>query len=243
MELRAFYRDARNYVTSGIPIDLGDGKSYFEFVNRDYSNSRGIIATFYRRLSKSIGGQIDYTYQIAEGANSDPNEEFGAVLAGNEPTRSIIPLDWDQTHNINGSLFMGTKKWAGNAIFQLGSGYPYTPFITNYEMQGEVLSTVLKRNSRRKPMTLRIDLKLQRKINLMGINGKVYLSIYNATDRRNANVVYADSGSASETIEKRRANILSPFAPLRPNTIEEYYTRPDWYDHPRQIQIGFQISL
>ena len=243
MELRAFYRDARNYVTSGIPIDLGDGKSYFEFVNRDYSNSRGIIATFYRRLSKSIGGQIDYTYQIAEGANSDPNEEFGAVLAGNEPTRSIIPLDWDQTHNINGSLFMGTKKWAGNAIFQLGSGYPYTPFITNYEMQGEVLSTVLKRNSRRKPMTLRIDLKLQRKINLMGINGKVYLSIYNATDRRNENVVYADSGSASETIEKRRANILSPFAPLRPNTIEEYYTRPDWYDHPRQIQIGFQISL
>ena len=26
LELRAFYRDARNYVASGIPIDFGDGK-------------------------------------------------------------------------------------------------------------------------------------------------------------------------------------------------------------------------
>tara|TARA_B100000686_G_C16803276_1_gene987801 strand:- start:385 stop:3306 length:2922 start_codon:yes stop_codon:yes gene_type:complete len=243
MELRAFYRDARNYVSSGIPIDLGDGKSYFTYVNKDYSNSRGIIATFYRRLSSSLGGQIDYTYQIAEGANSDPTEEFGAVLAGNEPTRSIIPLDWDQTHNINGSLFASTKNWGANAIFQLGSGYPYTPFITNYEMQGEVLSNVLKRNSRRKPMTFRVDLKLQRKFELMGVSGKIYLSIYNATDRRNQINVYADSGSSSETIEKRRANILSPFEPLRPNTINEYFNRPDWYDHPRQIQFGLQVSL
>jgi len=243
LELRAFYRDARNYVSSGIPIDLGDGKSYYTYVNKDYSNSRGIIATFYRRLSRSLGGQIDYTYQIAEGANSDPTEEFGAVLAGNEPTRSIIPLDWDQTHNINGSLFASTKNWGANAIFQLGSGYPYTPFITNYEMQGEVLSNVLKRNSRRKPVTFRLDLKLQRKIQMMGIDGKIYLSIYNATDRRNQINVYADSGSAGETIEKKRANILSPFEPLRPNTVEEYYSRPDWYDHPRQIQFGLQFSL
>jgi len=243
LELRAFYRDARNYVSSGIPIDLGDGKSYYTYVNKDYSNSRGVIATFYRRLSRSIGGQIDYTYQIAEGANSDPTEEFGAVLAGNEPTRSIIPLDWDQSHNINGSIFANTKNWGGNAIFQLGSGYPYTPFITNYEMQGEVLSNVLKRNSRRKPMTFRIDLKLQRRIQMMGASAKIYLSIYNATDRRNQISVYADSGSASETIEKRRANILSPFEPLRPNTIDEYYNRPDWYDQPRQIQFGLQFSL
>jgi len=140
-------------------------------------------------------------------------------------------------------LFASTKNWGANAIFQLGSGYPYTPFITNYEMQGEVLSNVLKRNSRRKPVTFRLDLKLQRKIQMMGINGKIYLSIYNATDRRNHINVYADSGIAGETIEKRRANILSPFEPLRPNTIEKYYSRPDWYDHPRQIQFGLMLSL
>ena len=178
-ELKAFYRDARNYVSSGIPIDLGDGKAYYTFVNKDYSNSRGIIATIYRRFSNLFGGQLDYTYQVAEGANSNPVEEFGAVLAGNEPTRSIIPLDWDQTHNLNGSIFGNYKRWGANTVFQFGSGYPYTPQITNYESQGEVLSNVLLRNSRRKPITFRLDLKVHRDLKLgnLFLNDKMEVKV------------------------------------------------------------------
>ena len=243
LEIRAFYRDARNYVSSGIPIDLGDGKTYYTYVNRDYSNSRGIITTFFRKINRNIGGQIDYTYQIAEGANSDPTEEFGAVLAGNEPTRSMIPLDWDQTHNLNGTIFTSLKGWGANLIFQLGSGYPYTPQITNYEMQGEVLSNVLKRNSRRKPVTYRFDMKIHRKIKIGNFLGKMYLSIYNLTDRRNQISVYGDTGNSRETIQKRRAEIISPFEPMRPNTISQFFNRPDWYDSPRQIQLGIQFGI
>ena len=40
LELRAFYRDARNYVSSGIPIDLGDGKAYYTFVNKEFKLAR-----------------------------------------------------------------------------------------------------------------------------------------------------------------------------------------------------------
>ncbi len=242
MELKAFYRDARDYVSSGIPIDLGDGKAYYTYVNKDYSNSRGIIATVYRRFSNFFGGQFDYTYQVAEGANSNPVEEFGAVLAGNEPTRSIIPLDWDQTHNLNGSIFSNFQKWGANAVFQFGSGYPYTPRITNYESQGGVLSNVLIRNSRRKPETFRIDIKLHREIDLGSFKGKIYLKVQNLTDRRNQISVYGDSGRSDETIEKSRAQIISPFEPMRPNTIEQYFNRPEWYDPPRQIQMGLQFS-
>ncbi|GIT40439.1 MAG: hypothetical protein Ct9H300mP9_2890 [Candidatus Neomarinimicrobiota bacterium] len=54
-------------------------------------------------------------------------------------------------HNLNGSVTTAYKGWGLNTIFQYGSGYPYTPVITNYEQQGEVLSNVLLRNSRRKP--------------------------------------------------------------------------------------------
>ncbi len=243
LEIRAFYRDARNYVSSGIPIDLGDGKTYYTYVNRDYSNSRGIITTFFRKINRNIGGQIDYTYQIAEGANSDPTEEFGAVLAGNEPTRSMIPLDWDQTHNLNGTIFTSLRDWGANLIFQFGSGYPYTPQITNYEMQGEVLSNVLKRNSRRKPVTYRFDMKIHRKIKIGTSSGKIYLSIYNLTDRRNQISVYGDTGNSRETIQKRRAETISPFEPMRPNTISEFFNRPDWYDSPRQIQLGIQFGI
>ena len=242
IELKGFYRDARNYVTSGIPIDLGDGKSYFTYVNKDYSNSRGVILTLFKQFSNYIGWQFDYTFQIAEGSNSNPNEEFGAVLAGKEPTRSIIPLDWDQSHNLNGSITTAYKGWGMNTIFQYGSGYPYTPFITNYEQQGEILSNVLLRNSRRKSSTFRVDTKLFKNIKLGRLSGRVYINIYNLLDRRNENYVYADSGTSDETIEEIRANIISPFEPLRPNTLDEFFDRPDWYDEPREIQLGFQFT-
>jgi len=242
IEIKGFYRDARNYVSSGIPIDLGDGKSYYTYVNKDYSNSRGIIFSFYRRFNHLIGWSLDYTYQIAEGSNSNPDEEFGAVLDGEEPTRSIIPLDWDQRHNINGSISIGQNGWGANAIFQYGSGYPYTPEITNYEQQGAVLSNVLLRNSRRKSSNFRIDLKLFKQIRVGTINGKFYINIYNLFDRRNELTVYGDSGRSDQTIEESRAEIISPFEPLRPNTISEYYNRPHWYDEPREIQFGFQFA-
>ena len=242
IELKGFYRDARNYVTSGIPIDLGDGKSYYNYVNKDYSNSRGIILTFLKQFHNYFGWQLDYTFQIAEGSNSNPDEEFGSVLAGREPTRSIIPLDWDQTHNLNGSLTIAYKGWGINTIFQYGSGYPYTPVITNYEQQGEILSNVLIRNSRRKSATFRMDTKFFKNIKLGRLQGKVYVNIFNLTDRRNENYVYSDTGTSNETIEKNRAEIISPFEPLRPNTIDQYFNRPDWYDEPREIQMGLQIS-
>ena len=242
IEIKGFYRDARNYVTSGIPIDLGDGKSYYTYVNKDYSNSRGVILMLFKQFSNYIGWKFDYTFQIAEGSNSNPNEEFGAVLAGKEPTRSIIPLDWDQMHNLNGSVTTAYKGWGLNTIFQYGSGYPYTPVITNYEQQGEVLSNVLIRNSRRKSSTFRMDVKFFKNIRMGSFNGRVYINVYNLTDRRNQNYVYADSGRSDETIEKNRAEIISPFEPLRPNTLDQFFNRPDWYDEPREIQLGLQFS-
>jgi outer membrane receptor protein involved in Fe transport len=242
IEIKGFYRDARNYVTSSIPIDLGDGKSYYTYINKDYSNSRGVILMLYKQFSNYIGWQFDYTFQVAEGANSNPNEEFGAVLAGKEPTRSIIPLDWDQMHNLNGSVTAAYKGWGLNTIFQYGSGYPYTPVITNYEQQGEVLSNVLLRNSRRKSSTFRMDLKFFKNIRIGSFNGRAYINVYNLTDRRNQNFVYADSGSSDETIEKNRAEIISPFEPLRPNTMDQFFNRPEWYDEPREIQLGLQFS-
>ena len=61
-------------------------------------------------------------------------------------------------------------------------------------------------------------------------------------DRRNENYVYADSGTSDETIEENRARIISPFEPLRPNTLDDFFVRPDWYDEPREIQLGLQFS-
>ena len=54
--------------------------------------------------------------------------------------------------------------------------------------------------------------------------------------------MYGDSGKANQTIEQARAQAISPFEPMRPNTLEQFFNRPDWYDPPRQIQMGLQIA-
>ena len=78
------------------------------------------------------------------------------------------------------------------------------------------MSTVLLRNSRRKPSTFRMDVKLHRGIKIGELNGKFYIRIQNLTDRRNHISVYGDSGKANQTIEQARAQAISPFEPMRP---------------------------
>jgi hypothetical protein len=87
-----------------------------------------------------------------------------------------------------------------------------------------------------------MDVKFFKNIRMGSFNGRVYINVYNLTDRRNQNYVYADSGRPDETIEKNRAEIISPFEPLRPNTLDQFFNRPDWYDEPREIQLGLQFS-
>ena len=241
LDLRAYYKDSRDYVSSGIPIDLGDGKSYYTYVNKDYSNTRGIIITLDRFYQNGFGWHIDYTYQKAEGSNSDPSEEFGAVVNGQEPTRSIIPLDWDQNNNLNGSFFFDYNGWVTSLLFQYGSGYPFTPVITNYEGQGGQLANVLIKNSRRKLYTYNFDLKISRGIKINNFKGKLFININNLLDTRNEISVYGDTGRANRTIEQVRANIISPYEPMRPHSLDDYFSRPDWYSEPRSIQLGLEL--
>ena len=241
LDLRAYYKDSRDYVSSGIPIDLGDGKSYYTYVNKDYSNTRGIIITLDRFYQNGFGWHIDYTYQKAEGSNSDPSEEFGAVVNGQEPTRSIIPLDWDQNNNLNGSFFFDYGGWVTSLLLQYGSGYPFTPVITNYEGQGGQLANVLIKNSRRKLYTYNFDLKISKGIKINNFKGKLFININNLLDTRNEISVYGDTGRANRTVEQVRANIISPYEPMRPHSLDDYFSRPDWYSEPRSIQLGLEL--
>jgi len=243
IEITGYHKDIRDWISSGIPIDLGDGKSYYTFVNKDYSNVRGVIISLDKGFSENYVWHLDYTYQVNEGSNSDPAEEFGAVLAGQEPSRSIIPMDWDQLHTLNVSAVVSIRDWGANLILQYGSGYPYTPIITNYEQRGGDIANTLLRNSRRKQTTVNVDVKAFRELNLLGdIRGRIFLNVYNLFDRRNERIVYGDTGRANRTIEQARAEQISRNEPLRPNSLSDFFARPDWYSPPRQIQFGVKLS-
>ena len=244
LEVTGYFRDVRNWVSTGIPIDLGGGASYFKYVNKDYSNVRGVIITVDRRFNNYYGWHIDYTFQTAEGSNSNPSEEFGAILDNSEPRRSIIPLNWDQRHTLNASAYTSYHGWGGHILMQYGSGYPYTPVYTSSSLQGQTLANVLIQNSRRKQSTVNFDLKLYKEITFSrDIHGRFFININNLFDTTNEITIWGDTGRSSGTAEQSLAEENDDGNPLRPNTISDYFNHPEWYSDPRNIQFGVQVSL
>ncbi len=238
LEVTGYYRDVRNWLTTGIPIEVGDGISYFNYINRDYSNVRGLTLNIERRFRTYYGYQVNYTFQVAEGSNSNPDEEFGALKDNKEPTRMILPLNWDQTHTLNGTFFIGHKQWYLSLISQFGSGYPYTPSINKASTQGINTSLVNLTNSRRKPLTFHVDMNFIYKLNLLSVKTEFFIKVFNLFNRRNELTVYSDTGRANSTL-----TITSIEQYGRPNTVSEYYNHREWYSAPRQVQIGLKFGF
>ncbi len=238
VDITGYYRDVRDWVSTGIPIKIADGVSYFIYVNKDYSNVRGLTLNIDKRFSNYYGFNINYTFQVAEGSNSHSDEEFGAFLNNEEPTRLILPLDWDQTHTVNGVFFLGMRNWNLSLLGQFGSGNPYTPAINIAATQGINTSTVYLNNSRRKPIIYNLDLNFIYTIPIRGIEPQLFIKVFNLLDRRNELTVYGDTGRANETLDIQGVDEEG-----RPNTIDEFYNRRDWYSAPRQIQLGIKFNF
>jgi hypothetical protein len=66
----------------------------------------------------------------------------------------------------------------------------------------------------------------------------VFVKIYNLFDTQNELEVFTDTGRAGYSIEAGYSG-----QPRGINTIEEYFTRPDFYSAPRQIIVGAGISF
>ncbi len=241
VDITGFYRDVRNWVTTSVPIETYiPGVSYSKYINRDYANVRGVTLSMVLRPLAGYAVNVDYTYQVAEGSNSDPNEEFYAMQSLAEPTKMIIPLDWDQTHTLNAS-FIYSAQWGGVTLLgRYGSGYPYSPQISRSSRQGQNLSTGLRKNSRRKPPTYTFDLKLHKNISFGNVRAIFFINVYNIFDRLNEVDVFGDTGRAGNTLQWKN---VSQDDAARVNTVEEYLIYPHFYSAPREIQVGLEFDL
>ncbi len=238
MDITGYYRDVREWVSTGIPVDMGGGASYFTYVNKDYSNVRGLTLNLERRFSRGFGFNVNYTFQIAEGSNSNPDEEFGAIQDNKEPVRAILPLDWDQTHTMNGTFFVGGRDWSLSFIGQLGSGYPYTPTQNVATTQGISVSTDLPRNSRRKPLTYNLDMNFLYSLPIPYVESQLFVKMFNVLDQRNQLTVFSDTGVADETYDIQGTDDGS-----RPNSVNDFYIHSEWYSAPRHVQIGIKFNF
>lgn len=240
MDMTMFYRDIRSWVSTSSVISTSiPGVLYVNYINRDYANARGIVFSLKYSMNNFLYANVEYTYQVAEGSNSDPNDEYNSLLSNKEPTRFITPLNWDQRHTLNGSIAYTYQRWNMALISSYGSGYPYTPSIGISTRTGLNASSIMPLNSRRKPSTFEVNFRINYSVNIGKFDVSFYCNVNNLLDTRNATSVFTDTGEPNYT--NSIANVGAD--KNRTNTVEEFIVYPHWYSTPREILFGVKLAF
>jgi hypothetical protein len=232
VDVTGYYKDFRNLIGTEI-FDIGNGNKYSQYVNRDYGNTRGIIISLEKRHSHGFSATLDYTFQIAQGNASDPNSVFldNQTDPPRQPQTQLAPLDWDRRHSLNVTATIGElTDYTVTFIGRLGSGLPYTPAFQN-QRTGLL-------NSETRPTVATVDMYATKYLDVLGSPLNIFLKVYNLLDTRNELDVFSDTGRAGYSLEANYSG-----APRGINTIDEFYTRPEFYSAPRQIVLGLGISF
>ncbi|HNW58452.1 MAG TPA: TonB-dependent receptor [bacterium] len=232
IDVTGYYRDIRDWISTSAAIPTwSTGVTYSKKINRDFANVKGIALTVTRQLANSYGFDLDYTYQIVQGTNSSPEDEYLALNNGVEPKKSLSALDWDQRHACNFTFYFQQPGWGWNAIVSYNSGQPYTPEIISGTLTGQNVLSGLATNSRIKPGRFSIDLNAFKRLALLGRECEFFARVYNLLDARNPLTIWADSGKPDYTFYEAQATEADP----------SWFLRPDYYSEPRRIQFGMRM--
>lgn len=235
IDVTGFYRDIRNWIsTSPVKPTILSGVNYVIYNNRDFANVRGITLSMDKKFSDSYAFTVDYTFQIVEGTNSNPEEEFYSQQGGAEPTKFLTPLDWDQRHTLNANLFVGGNTWGASFISRFNTGQPYTPVSVTATRTGQSILAGLPDNSRNKPNIFTVDFNIYKNIRFRNLNFQLFMKIFNLFDAENPIVVYGDTGRPDYTLL-----LLSQAAQADPT----WFDNPSFYSEPRRVQVGTRISF
>ena len=233
MDLTAYNRDVRSWVSTSRLIETElPGVTYVVYANRDYANTRGVTLSLSRPYAGHYGFEVNYTYQVVEGSNSDPDEEFFAAGNEQEPRLALLPLAWDQRHKVAGSLFVGGQRWGASALAVWGAGFPYTPSFEEAAQYGPDVEPEFPTHARRQPSTIQLDLDAFYEFPFGRFRPRIFVHVFNLLDRRNAVTVYGDTGLPDVTFA----------APIR-SADPGFYSRPNHYSEPRRIHAGLRFEF
>jgi len=234
INVTGFYNDKRNWISTGSQIPTVGGVTYIIYNNRDLANVKGITLSVDKKLANNYAFTVDYTFQIVEGTNSDPDQEYYSQQGGAEPTKILTPLDWDQRHSLNANLFVGGNSWGGSLISRFSTGQPYTPVSITATRTGQSILAGLPDNSRNKPNLFTVDLNAYKNFEYKNFNIQIFMKIFNLFDAKNPVFVYGDTGKPDYTLT------LLAQATMADDT---WFDNPGFYSEPRRIQIGTRISF
>jgi outer membrane receptor for ferrienterochelin and colicin len=240
IDFTGFYRDVRNWVTASPLIQTAVPTVFYsEYINKDYENVRGVTITMAKRQSDYWSFNLSYTYEVAEGTNSNPADAYNSQIANVSPVEILIPMDWDQTHTVNATLGLGDTRTGVYFIGKFLSGQPYTPEFLTSTGTGSTANTNILTNSSNKPNQEDVDLRAFKVVNIAGADVTFSLKVYNLFDTENAVNVYADTGLPNST---QAIAAIAPSA-TRVNSTAQYINDPSFYSPPREVDFGIEFGF
>ena len=242
INVTGFYKDVRDLLALQ-QIRISSDETYFKYVNKDYANIRGITFSLTKRRTAGdlLGVSVDYTFQVAEGNETNADAFFLDLSSGRQSEKIPVYLSWDQTHTLNATISVGRPNdWNIAVVGRFGTGLPYTP-------QDFGRSIELRTNSERKPEQATVDLLADKTFNLGAFGLSVFLKVYNLFDTLNERLVYTDTGRATYTLLMTQGpaleteKIASEVPGVQPAS--EYFVQPQFYLPPREVRLGLSIEF
>lgn len=243
----AYYKDVSN-LTSGRLIEFPGG-AYTYYTNADYGSVKGVdLIMVKHRHGSLLAGSVNYSYMMAMGNSSDPNEGYYNYYTRDNsppwPDREY-PLAFDQRHKLAVNVDLSIPRdykfklfglsmpsaWGLNTVFNYGSGLPYTR--TNN--QGDRIGSP---NSGRLPSYFRVDLRFVKDIPLKLSSSSqmsLFVEVENLFDRRNIVNVYTNTG------EPDSDGLASSLSEEDQELYELMNKDPQNYDTPRTLRWGLEL--
>ncbi|GAB5536623.1 MAG: hypothetical protein Rubg2KO_28720 [Rubricoccaceae bacterium] len=222
LDVSLFYKDIRDLLGAEF-VQTYTAADYARLTNVDFGGVRGFTTSLDQRGLGPVATTLDYTFQIATGNASDPQETANrAAASGGDPAEASaprqVPFNWDQRHTLNATAVWAVpSNFTVTGVVRFSSGQPYTPSVgTNFGAQ-------LEPNSGRKATSTVVDLRAEKYFSVAGLELTAFGRVFNLFDNYFQNgFVYADTGSPFYT--------LNPQQQIRPN--------PGRFAAPRRVEIG-----
>jgi hypothetical protein len=275
VKISAFYREQRNNVQL-LNVFEAYPATYRTFGNRDFGTVKGMTIAYDLRQTGNIRMTANYTLQFADGTGSDATSAQSLVNAGLPNLRNIFPYAYDQRHafaftfdyrygegeDYNGPMLGKTKLFENvglNIFANVYSGNPYSSqtFITDEGIGNLVAGLNGTLNGSRLPWSYRLDLQLDKTINLEfekkdGKKKMAFLNIYvratNLFNQFNVLNVYRATGNWDDDGFLQAASSQSSIQnQIDEQAFRDYYMmkiqNPFNISSPRTVRLGIKLDF
>jgi outer membrane receptor protein involved in Fe transport len=177
-QFAVFFRDIYGLITARQVRDEF-GNLAQRFTNGDYASARGFEASLTKSFSHKFSADVHYTYSLATGVASDPEQALQFFNGGQLflPI-SERPLEWDQRHTLTLSgRLREPGRWGLKMLWTYGSGLPFTPTFRNARRTDPRLD-----NARRLPSAMNLSLDADKFYRVWGQDVTLFVDARNLLD-------------------------------------------------------------